>query len=274
MFHWLSRQDASPAGSLRGHEVRKLDYAERWLRDGFALCRPPSFSQSLEVDMTRAKRLLDSAREQGIRLTYTHLIVRAAALVLAASPDLHVMVCGNRVHRPARVDIGLSVSGDKFMAPVLLIDDAGRKNLRAIADEVVRRTPEARIADSRMLTLLRKWGWILPFGFVRRALLRVLRQSFAFRRRGSGTFQVSIVPGVDRFETPLFNTAAILTAGSVRERIVAADGVPAARLTVHLTCCADHRVWDGNMCQTFLLALRDLLESNSLESELDPLRYE
>ncbi len=269
-----SSLERGPEESVRRREVRKLDYAERWLRDGFALCRPPAFSQSLEVDMTRAKMLLDSARHRGIRLTYTHLIVRAVAMVLEANPDLHVMVCGNALHRPAQVDIGLSVAGDAFMAAVLIIQDAGRKKLGEIAAEIVSRAPEARDADRKLLSAVRKWGWIIPFGFLRRALLRFLRSFFEFRRRASGTFQVSIVPGVDRFETPLFNTSAILTAGAVRERLVAVDGGPRALPTVHLTCSADHRVWDGTKCQTFLLGVRGILESGELESELGSLRYE
>lgn len=248
--------------------LRRLDYAERWLRDGFAVCRPPAFSQSLEVEMTRAKRFLDRAKEHGIRLTYTHLIVRAAAVVLAANPELHVVVCGNRVYHPAQVDIGLSVAGEMFMAPVLIIEGADRKTLRAIANEIVARTPDTQNTDRRIAALLRRWGWLVPFGFLRRALLRLLRQFPQFRHRGSGTFQVSIVPGVDTFATPVFNTAAILTAGSVRERIVADHGVPAARLTVNLTCSADHRVWDGRAAQQFLLAVRDTLETGLLESEL------
>jgi pyruvate/2-oxoglutarate dehydrogenase complex dihydrolipoamide acyltransferase (E2) component len=229
--------------------------------------------------MTRAKRFIDAAKERGIRLTYTHLIVRAAAVVLAANPKLHVVACGNRVNYPARVDIGLSVAGEMFMTPVLIIQGANRKTLRVIADEIIARTPEIQDEDRKMTSLLRHWGWLLPFGFLRRAMLRLLRQFPQFRQRGSGTFQVSIVPGVDTFATPVFNTAAILTAGAVRERIIADHGVPAARLTVHLTCSADHRAWDGRACQQFLLAVRDVLDGGSLESELpvEPeagLRYE
>ena len=265
--------------NIHGSEGRRLDYAERWLRDGFAVCRPPAFCQSLEVEMTRAKRFIDRAKEQGIRLTYTHLMVRAAAVALAGNPELHVIVCGNRVYRPARVDIGLSVAGEMFMTPVLVIEGADRKTLRTIADEIVARTPEIQDASRKMASLLRHWGWLLPFGFLRRALLRLLRQFPQFRHRGSGTFQVSIVPGVDTFATPVFNTAAILTAGSVRERIVAEHGVPVARWTVHLTCSADHRVWDGRAAQQFLHAVRDVLETGALESGLATeseaeLRYE
>lgn len=244
-----------------------LDFAERWLRDGISVCRPPAFSQSLEVDMTRAKHLLDIAKGRGLRLTYTHLIVRAAALVLAANPELHVLVCGARRRFPAQVDIGLSLAGDMFLTPVLIIADAARKSLPAIAEEITRRTPEAQEESRAFAARLRRWGPLIPFGFLRRALLRILGASFSFRQKGSGTFQVSIVPGVDRFDTPLFNTSAILTAGAVRERVVAVNGVPAVGCTVWLTCSADHRVWNGSACETFLLRIREILQGSTLEDE-------
>ena len=244
-----------------------LDFAERWLRDGISVCRPPAFSQSLEVDMTRAKDLLDAARKRGIRLTYTHLIVRAAALVLAANPELHILVCGARRRFPAQVDIGLSLAGDMFLTPVLVIPDAARKSLLAVAEEIRQRTPEVQEESRAFAARLRRWGRLIPFGFLRRALLRMLRASFSFRKKGSGTFQVSIVPGVDRFDTPLFNTSAILTAGAVRERVVALNGVPAVGSTVWLTCSADHRVWNGNACETFLVRMREVLEGSTLQDE-------
>ena len=76
---------------------RKLDHADRWLRDGLALCRPPAYFQTLDVDMSRMQALIGLARLRDVRITYTHIMVRAAALALAANPDLHVLVCAGRI---------------------------------------------------------------------------------------------------------------------------------------------------------------------------------
>ncbi len=220
--------------------------------------------------MTEIKRLIDAARERGIRLTYAHVLVRASALILAAHPDLHVMVCGNKAYRPAHVDVALSVAGETFLAPVLIVEGADQKDLPAIADEIVRRTPEVREKDRKMLRTLRRWGWLLPWGVLRRGLLRTMNRFFELRRKGSGTFQVSLVPGVEAAATPIFNTTAILTAGRVADRVIAAGGIPVVRPTMNLTCSADHRVWDGGAGQKFLVALRELLEAGSLANELEP----
>lgn len=179
------------------------------------------------------------------------------------------MVCGRKVHRPTEVDIALSVNAETSVTPVLVIESASRKSLAAIVDEVISRVPVIQAQHEKMLMSLKRWGWLFPFGFMRRGLLRLLFRFFEFRRKGSGTFQVSIMPGVDTFTTSMFNTCGILTAGKVRDRVIASGGVPLVRPTVHLTCSADHRVWNGGDCQTFLLAVQEVLVNGSLERELE-----
>ncbi len=180
---------------VKTETVRKLDHSERWFGDGLALCRPPAFSLSLEVDVSRVRELIGRARENGLHLTYAHVLVRAVALVLSANPGMHVMVCGRKVHRPTEVDIALSISAETSITPVLVIESASRKSLAAIVDEVPSRVPVSQAQHEKMLINLKRWGWLFPFGFMRRGLLKFLFRSFEFRRKGSGTFQVSIMPG-------------------------------------------------------------------------------
>jgi len=239
---------------------QSLDYAERWLLDGLRVLRPALSVHQSTVDMTHAMTRLEKLRRAGVQATTTHLLVGAAARALAAHPQLHQMVAGTRRHFPSRVDIGLSVAGDAFVAPVLVIEGADRKSDAEIADETTRRAPEARETDRRMLQTLRRWGWILPFGFLRRALMRCLFMSAAMRRHGAGTFQVSTVP-VDWALTSTFATAGVLVAGQVRARVVAIDGQPAVRPMMTLTLSGDHGVWDGRAAARFLSAVKTDLES-------------
>src|SRR5665213_2362409 len=175
--------------------------------------------------MSYAKALIENARSRNVRITYAHILLRAAALTLAANPDLHKMVCGCSEYRPAEVDIALSVSGEMAAAPLLVIQGAERKKLAGVADEIVRRT-------------------------------------------GAGTFQLSVVPGVDSIVSPVFSSSAALFAGAVRDRVIALDGMPVVRPVITLTCCADHRVWDGNAGARFLTGIQKVLESSVLFDEL------
>ena len=238
-----------------------LDYADRWLRDGLQVLRPAFSVLQTTVDMTHATAWLEDLRRTGVAATSTHLLVHAAARALADHPALHQMIAGNRREYPLRVDIGLSVTGESFVAPVLIIERADEKTVPEIVDEIRRRAPEVRQADERMLRALRRWGWLVPAGVVRRAILRRLFASPAFRRKGVGTFQVSTVP-VDWAFSSSFTTAGVLFAGQVSSRVVAIDGQPAARPIMTLTLSGDHAVWDGRAATRFLAAVKSELESS------------
>jgi pyruvate/2-oxoglutarate dehydrogenase complex dihydrolipoamide acyltransferase (E2) component len=162
------------AGDRQTDVIEKLDYAERWIRDGIAVIPHPGFFVSMEIDMTVCNEVIQQFRDKGVRITYTHIFIRAAALVLAQHPDLHQLIKGTRRLLPRNVDIGLSVEGDSVAAPVLVIENAESKTLQEIADEVINRAPEVRSKDADMQSYIRKWGMVVPFGFLRRWLLRVV----------------------------------------------------------------------------------------------------
>ena len=165
---------------------RKLDWAERWVRNGLELSQPPAFFESLQVDMTEARTWIERAREQGVRLTYAAILVRAAALALAATPDLHVVVCGGRMYSPRRVDIAVSLASESSLSPVMILESANTKTLLEIAAELAARVEEILAADAKLTDALRRWGRLLPFSFLRKAVLRLLHRSLDFHRKGAG----------------------------------------------------------------------------------------
>lgn len=248
--------------------TRRLGYAERWLNDGLLISNQPAYYQFIEIDVSRVSAAIKSARQQGRRCTYTHVLIRAAALALSANPGLHRILAGNRAQNPSHVDVALSVGGEGSVVPTLVIQRADKRPIYDIADEIVRRAPEVAKAHSKFLSALNTWGWVVPFGFLRRGILRLLFRSFKFRQRGVGTFQISTLASVDQAATPLFNAAAILVGGEVKDRVIAIDGLPAVRATIRLTCSADHRVWNGQDCQKFLIAVRDAILGDDLEREI------
>lgn len=232
-------------------QSERLDYADRWLRDGLAVLRPALSVQQITVDMTNALAMLEKLRKQNVAASPTHLVVQAAARALASNPQLHQIIAGTRRHRPARVDIGLSVSGETFVAPVLVIEGADQKTIEQLVEETTTRTPHVQESDRQMLRLLRRWGRLVPIGSIRRGILRLLFSSPGFRQKGAGTFQVSVVP-VEWALAATFATAGVLIAGQVSSRVVAVDGQPVVRPMMTLTLSGDHGVWDGRAASRFL----------------------
>jgi pyruvate dehydrogenase E2 component (dihydrolipoamide acetyltransferase) len=210
--------------------------------------------------MTHGLQRLEDLRRTGVAATTTHLLVRAAARGLSSNPALHQIVVGAQRRRPGRVDIGLSITGETFVAPVLVLEDADKKTVAEIAAETARRAPEVREADRQKLRTLRRWGWLIPFGFLRRAAMRVLFASPGFRQKTAGTFQVSTVP-LDWAATSVFVTTGVLVGGQVWSRVVPIDGQPAVRPMMTITLSGDHSVWDGRAAARFLAAVKTELES-------------
>jgi pyruvate/2-oxoglutarate dehydrogenase complex dihydrolipoamide acyltransferase (E2) component len=251
---------------MPAERIESLDYAERWFNDGVRVAPLPTGCLGVEVEMSRANALRAAMRDSGTRITYAHLLTKAAASALTRNPHLHQMVSGNRRLRPAAVDICLSVSTPSPVTPVLIVKDAGRKNLETIVDEITGGIGRVRAEDEKFRAFLRRWGGLVPFSFVRRLWIGTLLRRLSFRRMLSGTFQVTVVPTADFFVPILFNTTAVLGGGSVRDRVIAIGGKPEVRPVMTLICLFDHKVWNGLDAATFLNAVKEELEQAGTEA--------
>lgn len=248
----------------------RLDFADRWLADAFRELQrnPPGFTLYLDVDMSAAKALQEEQRRAGARVSLAALLIRAAALVLTRHPELHQLMVGTRRLWPGQVDIGLSVANEAFAAPVLRLEDVGNKPLPALNDELATRVPQVREQDTRILQQLRRWGWLIPTGFLRRLVLKLFFGVLTLRRKLAGSLAVTVLPTVDVVVPYLFTAPAVLAMGRVADRVVAVDGQPAVRPTAMLTCTADHKVWDGQRAATFLSEVGRVLSSGELAAEV------
>jgi pyruvate/2-oxoglutarate dehydrogenase complex dihydrolipoamide acyltransferase (E2) component len=250
----------------------RLNYADRWISDAFDVAILPAGFAILEVDMGRAMEMLANAGGQN--QTPVALYLRAAAMALTRLPKLHRMIVGNRRYLYDRVDLCLSLAGKSAMAPRLIVRDAGNKTWTELASEVKTEAPKARASEAAELDRLRRIGWIVPFGFLRRMILRWMRTRRSFRDRKLGTFQVSVLPEVDVAVPLQFGTAGLLAAARVRDRVVVVNGSIVVRPTVMLTCSINHKVWDGLAAKRFLREVADILESGVLETEIHERRDE
>jgi len=188
----------------------------------------PQFSISRDVDMTAA-----DAKRTAAGVSYTDVIVSAAATALRAHPRLRSRFDGDAVVVSEKIDVGLAVALDAgLIVPVLR--DADRKDLAALKTE--REALEAAVRSGHA-------------------------RADAF---GGAAITVSNLGtlGVDRF-TAIVNPpeASILAVGRVADRVVAVSGAPAVRPMVSLTLTVDHRVADGADAARYLSDVAKALES-------------
>ncbi len=260
-------QDAAKSSSTGSIEA--LSPSERWFVDGFAAVPQAGGVVARLCDMSKAQVALHLLRARGLPATWTHLIVRAVALGLKRSPESHQVVAGYRRLRPAHADIGLSVAGRTNYAPVLIIPQAETRLLPDLVAFLNDAVPAARQKEERDLAGLNRYGWIIPFGPLRRWIMRLLGHSLWFRRRLVGTFQITCVSNAD-FALPLaFYSGAALGVGRVAERVLAVGGQAVVRPSVWLMMAIDHKTMDGRVAAALLDALIQVLEGEELIHEAE-----
>jgi pyruvate dehydrogenase E2 component (dihydrolipoamide acetyltransferase) len=216
-------------------EGRRRVIAERMFRS-FTSTAPVTLT--LHVDMTRCRELREHLlpvveNRAGVRLTYTDIIVRVAALALREFPALNASLAGDEIVYHPRVNVGVAVDvAEGLLVPV--IPDADQKGLEEIAR-----------CRSRLVEAARS-GRISPDDLV------------------GGTFTVTNLGsyGIEAF-SPIINypEAAILGVGAIKDTPVAVSG----QVTVRPVCCLslvfDHRLVDGGPAARFLQWIASRLEN-------------
>lgn len=177
--------------------------------------------------------LLEEWVPENVRVTYTDLIIAAAARALAEHPAMNAMLQDGVItrFRAAHVGVAVSLAGG-LIVPV--IKNAEIKSLKTIAIESAKLAAQARDGALTLADV------------------------------ADGTFTVTSLGmyGVDGF-TPILNPpqAGILGVGQLRDGVRWEADAPRRARYVTLSLTWDHRMLDGAPAAQFLAAVRDRLEA-------------
>src|SRR5262249_20595752 len=188
---------------------------------------------AMDEAMKLRAQLVDEWADEGIRPSYTDIVVKAVAKALRRHPRLNARITEQGIETLPEVHVGVAVALDEgLMVPV--IRDADRRPLKEIA------------ADSA------RWAAAVRGG---RAGVDDLT---------GGTFAVTALGmyGVE-FSTPVINppNVAILGVGVIRPAVGWEEERPVRRQEMTLSLTIDHRAVDGAPPAAFLTTVRDLLEA-------------
>ncbi len=215
----------------------------RWMRRVIAermhasLQEMAQLTLGIEVDMDEAvklrRQLIDEWAPEGIRPSYTDLVIKAAAKALGRHPLLNAHITEDAIELLPEVHVGMAVAlDDGLVVPV--IRDADRLPLREIAAESSRLAGAAR---GGTLTLDEMNG---------------------------GTFTVTPLGMYDvDFFTPIINppNVAILGVGRIHDATGWEGDRPVRLQRMTLSLTIDHRAVDGAPAAAFLQTVRDLLQA-------------
>ena len=231
-----ARQGPERAARLIGDEI-KLSQKRKFLIRNMVESKQstPHFYIAMEVDADPVAALRRRLVEEGRRVTYTHMIMKASALALERFPEANATFRDDRILRYQPINIAVAVDvQDELVAPVVK-DCQGRdlEDLAASTDALIRKARERKLAPDDY---------------------------------SDGTFTVSNLGmlGVDHFFAIITPPQSMtLSVGALRTLPVvdAKDGTIRAGRRMDFGLACDHRVLDGARAARFLDELVRLLEN-------------
>ncbi len=194
-------------------------------------------TMEMEVDMEDAVKLrtqlIAEWESDGVRPSYTDIIIIAAAKALTKHPRMHATLADDAILHHGAVHMGMAVALEEGLV-VPVIRDADSKDLKTIA------------VESRELAERARTGGL------------------GLDDMSGGTFTVTSLGmyGVDTF-TPILNTpeAGILGVGRIYDGVAWHGEQPVPRKFLRLSLTWDHRVLDGAPAAEFLAEVRGYLEA-------------
>ena len=194
-------------------------------------------SMDMDVNMDDAVKLrgqlIDEWQAEGVRPTYTDLVVRAVAKALERHPQMNSVFSDAEITLRGDIHVGMAVALEEGLI-VPVVHHANQLGLKEIAQE------SSRLAEAA------RNGALTPDDL------------------HDGTFTVSALGmfGVDAF-TPIINApqSGILGVNRIRESVKWIGERPTKTQVMRLSLTWDHRALDGAPAAQFLGGVRDLLEA-------------
>ena len=191
-----------------------------------------------EVDMLPIKELrskygAEFEKEHEVKLGFMGFFVIAAVQALKKFPVVNASIDGDEVVYHGFQDIGVAVSTERGLV-VPIIKDADTKSLPEIEKSILSYSEKARTGK------------------------------LSIEEMQGGTFTISN-GGIfgSLLSTPILNApqTAILGMHAIQDRPVAIDGQVSIRPMMYLAMSYDHRLLDGKEAVTFLVSIKEQLES-------------
>jgi 2-oxoglutarate dehydrogenase E2 component (dihydrolipoamide succinyltransferase) len=191
-----------------------------------------------EVDMSAVMKLRKQVQEEfikkyDVKLGFMSFFVKAVVQALKDIPSINGTIEGNEVIQNHYYDIGVAIGTDKGLF-VPVIRDADEKSFAEIEKDIIAYANKAREGQISIDDL--KGG--------------------VFSISNGGTYGSLL-------STPILNPpqSGILGMHTIQQRPVAVDGKVEIRPMMYLALSYDHRLVDGKEAVTFLIRIKECLES-------------
>lgn len=235
-----------------------------WRITAAAIYTTPTDSRvygTLDIDVTDAKRFLDSKRGKGVKITMTHLATVVLARAMAFDvPEMNCFIRRGGIVGRKYIDVTVPVAiGGGEGVSAVLVKDAHARTVTSIAEEI-RSGAEDNRAGRESTTVKNKYMLNrIPWPF-RRPVFRLLKwitvdmgvtiKALGLSADSFGSFVVSDIGsfGLNTGMTSLMPAAkvpAVIVLGKIEDKPVVKNGEVVIRTMLPLTGTFDHRIVDG-----------------------------
>ena len=251
----------------------------------------PTIYGATEIDATELSAWLDRQKEAGHKLSVTHCVARALAVILGKNPDLNCTIRRGRIFRRRDVDVFLQVAippedGGLQAADLsgACIRNADRLSTTEIAEKLREIARRIRKKDDPLLKATKKnLAWMPPL-LMRWAMklstwlshdLGISMKWTGIPADPFGSVLVTSVGmlGIPTAYAPLFPQAkgiGVVLVGKMYEGVKVIDGEICIRTLLPLTIALDHRLIDGFQAAVIAKHAVELLEHpETLDSDDD-----
>ncbi|MFI5289592.1 MAG: 2-oxo acid dehydrogenase subunit E2, partial [Polyangia bacterium] len=225
----------------------------------------PSVYGTLELRMDEALRYLDAFRQKtGKKLTVSHLMAKAAAMVLKETPDANAILRFNRIYLRKRIGIFFQVAltdegPHKIDLSGATLYDVERKSLAEIYDEFDEKVKKVRARKDPALEQTRQTFLKLPYALLNLALkligffsytLNLDLRKFGIPQDPFGSLMITNIGtlGLDVAYVPLVpysRVPILLAVGAVADKPAVDNGQVIACKKMSVSATFDHRIIDG-----------------------------
>ncbi|MFP2910499.1 2-oxo acid dehydrogenase subunit E2 [Pyxidicoccus sp. 3LFB2] len=231
----------------------------------------PTVYGTLTVRMDRALAYMEAFQARtGVKLTVTHLVLKAVAEALHRCPDANAVLRFSRIYLRQRITVSALVArpGGTRLVPVR-IEDADKKGLRELAaelDAAVRTEPDSgrgwRLVERVPSPLLHLFTRVMSFLAV---TLNLDLGRFGLPKDAFGAAVVTDVGtlGLDIAYLPLVpftRVPVFLAPGAVRETAVVEGERVVVGKVMSVNASIDHRFIDGYHAGVLAGTVREMLE--------------
>jgi pyruvate dehydrogenase E2 component (dihydrolipoamide acetyltransferase) len=229
---------------------------------------------SLEVEVDTCESYIAEKREQGVRVTITHILTAALARALAYdTPTLNCFVRRGRIYPRKDVSIMLAVDvGGKDMSGVR-IRSAHTKTVSEIAEELIAKARKHEGKDQDAMVRKKDSLSKLPYP-LRRAAFAAIRWgvyeaglNLRFTGLHEDMFGSAMITNIGTLGLntgypalmPAGNVPMVVAMGKIERKAVVRDEQIVIRSMLPLSGTFDHRIVDGHQVGVIAQAIRDRL---------------